>query len=114
VLQTEDVVQKPFDDGTLLEVLRRACRTSSQQEALEPVNPTQLFWSKRGEIACWTHAPSGNPERWHTEKWAPLPDSAWKHRVIYQCQHCPGNGGPVRHQSRKQENGIAPKMPSQL
>jgi hypothetical protein len=49
-----------------------------------------LYWSKRGEIACATHAPERGSERWEREQWSEITavQSATPH---YQCQHCYGS-----------------------
>jgi CheY-like chemotaxis protein len=47
----------------------------------------QLFWSKRGEIACERHAPAQPSDRWRTEGWQTLPELEGR-RITYQCQHC--------------------------
>ena len=99
-LQASEIVYKPFEDETLLAAVDNACRTPERYVPQELLREDQLFWSKRGEVACWTHAPTGDSERWHAERWAPVPSSARKHGIVYQCQHCPGHRGPVKHLRR--------------
>ena len=48
--------------------------------------PCDLFWSRRGEVACPEHAPQQGSTRWTTENWQPL--HAPGRRLRYQCQHC--------------------------
>jgi len=100
-LQAGEVVYKPFEDETLLAAVGNACRAPDRCVPQQPVRDDQLFWSRRGEVACWPHAPTGDSERWHTERWAAVPSHARKHGIVYQCQHCPGHGGPVRHVRRE-------------
>jgi hypothetical protein len=57
-----------------------------------------LFWSKRGDVACRSHAPEFVSERWRTEAWSPIPESASRrHGIEYQCPHCAPDGRPHRH-----------------
>jgi CheY-like chemotaxis protein len=56
-----------------------------------------LFWSRKGEVACATHAPDSANARWAQEGWQPVPDARGR-RVTYQCQHC--GKGAIQHQSR--------------
>jgi CheY-like chemotaxis protein len=46
-----------------------------------------LFWSKRGEVACATHAPAQQSSRWSAEGWQVVADLEGR-RITYQCQHC--------------------------
>jgi CheY-like chemotaxis protein len=100
VLRPNDIVHKPFEDEELLTAVRRACGTVPQ--AVPPQRPdgAQLFWSRRGEVACWEHAPLTDSGRWHTERWAAIPAGAGNGRIFYQCQHCAGSAGPVQHRKR--------------
>jgi two-component system response regulator MprA len=105
-LRARDVIRKPFEDADLLAMVTRAC-TQPQKfspRSRPPSGPTTpaptLFWSRRGEIACASHAPGGDSQRWSAESWSPLPAGAGKGRVRYQCQHCPGHAGPIGRASR--------------
>jgi CheY-like chemotaxis protein len=100
VLRPSEVVQKPFEDAELLAAIGKACRTIRQPVPPQPTNTAQLFWSRRGEVACWSHAPLAESGRWHSEAWAAIPDGAGRGRIVYQCQHCPGAEGPVEHRKR--------------
>jgi CheY-like chemotaxis protein len=100
VLRPSEVVHKPFEDSDLLAAIRKACGTVRQPSPLQAAHGQQLFWSRRGEVACWSHAPLADSERWHAEAWAGVPDGAGKGRIVYQCQHCPGASGPVLHHKR--------------
>jgi two-component system response regulator MprA len=100
VLRPEDVILKPFEDDALLEVVAKACRRANPPLPAVHAYVNQLFWSRRGEIACWHHAPRQDWVRWHDERWAAIPEGAARHRIIYQCQHCPGQNGPVGHRTR--------------
>jgi len=46
-----------------------------------------LYWSKRGEIACLRHAPAEQSDRWRAERWQRLLDVEGR-RIVYQCQYC--------------------------
>jgi CheY-like chemotaxis protein len=59
-----------------------------------------LFWSRKGEIACSTHAPLRPSERWDVEGWQPMPDFGVR-MARYQCQHC--DGVPLRAFPRANE-----------
>jgi len=68
-----------------------------------------LFWSKRGDVACRSHAPSFHSERWQAEGWCPIPAPARRrHGLEYQCPHCAPDGRPHRHVSREHSDDIAP------
>jgi hypothetical protein len=57
-----------------------------------------LFWSKRGVVACATHAPAPASEHWNLQGWQQAP--AWRQKVkltILQCQFC--RGRPYVHHS---------------
>ena len=105
LLRPHAVVYKPFEDEELLAAVDTACETAKVPLPEQPPNPTQLFWSRRGEIACWAHSPSADPQRWHAERWMEIPDAARKHGIVYQCQHCDGHAGPVHHRSRSTPAG---------
>jgi CheY-like chemotaxis protein len=100
VLRPSEIVQKPFEDDVLLAAIRKACGAVPQSFPSEPADEAQLFWSRRGEVACWNHAPLADSGRWHDERWAPIPRTAGNGRIFYQCQHCPGAAGPVEHRKR--------------
>ena len=104
VLRPTQVVQKPFEDGELLAAIRNACGTAHSAPQGRDAQTPQLFWSRRGEVACWNHAPLADSERWHAEAWALIPDGAGKGRIVYQCQYCPGADGPVEHRKRDTRN----------
>jgi hypothetical protein len=57
-----------------------------------------LFWSKRGDVACESHAPQSDSERWRAEGWCSIPASAnGRHGLMYQCPHCAADGRSHRH-----------------
>lgn len=99
-LRTPYVVVKPFAERGLLSVLNRAMglgeRSAVSAEMPSAAVPDRLFWSKRGEVACATHAPDGTSARWLDERWAAIPVQTGMSKVVFQCQHCPGAAGPVR------------------
>jgi len=50
-----------------------------------------LFWSKRGVVACDTHAPRLDSDEWRTQGWQQVP--AWRGSIntkVLQCQFCHG------------------------
>jgi hypothetical protein len=57
-----------------------------------------LFWSKRGEVACPSHAPDFHSERWQAESWCAIPESASRrHGLEYQCPRYAPDGRSHRH-----------------
>jgi CheY-like chemotaxis protein len=105
-LRARDIIRKPFEDAELVAMVDRACATPQQWSPPSgtPAGMTTaaltLFWSRRGEIACATHAPTEESERWAAERWSRLPAGAGKGRVRFQCQLCPGHRGPIGRASR--------------
>jgi len=99
-LRTPYVVVKPFAERGLLSVLNRAMnlgeRAAVSAEMPSLSVPDRLFWSKRGEVACATHAPDRASSRWLDERWTAIPVQTGMSKVSFQCQHCPGATGPVR------------------
>ena len=102
-LRAADVVQKPFDDGKLLNAIERAARPVQVATTMAPGRVSTLFWSRHGEIACSDHAPAAGSTRWTAERWAPIPPGAGRDRVVYQCQHCDARGTPIAHRRRDAE-----------
>jgi hypothetical protein len=50
-----------------------------------------LFWSKRGAIACGAHAPAADSDRWREDGWQPVPhEHAPYSTKTFQCQFCYG------------------------
>jgi CheY-like chemotaxis protein len=99
-LRATEVVRKPFEDTALLQAVERACRIRHPITLRPHSDPSGLFWSRRGEIACGDHAPDATSPRWHEERWAAIPADAGTGRIIYQCQHCPGDGSPIDRSHR--------------
>lgn len=99
-LRTTDVVHKPFEDVELLEAVQRACDQQQSPVHRTTTMPSRLFWSRRGEIACAEHAPEADSHRWRDERWAPIPPAPDSHRIVYQCQYCPGDGSPIDRSRR--------------
>jgi hypothetical protein len=60
-----------------------------------------LFWSKRGVVACPTHAPLVDSDEWRTQGWQQVP--GWRHRraTVLQCQFC--HGRPYVHHYREKD-----------
>ena len=102
-LRATEIVQKPFEDEALLHAIEHACARVDRAALPPETYTTQLFWSKRGEVACWTHAPVADTPRWHFEGWTTIPGRAGYGRIAYQCQHCPGNDGPVEHRKLREQ-----------
>jgi CheY-like chemotaxis protein len=57
---------------------------------------TDLYWSRRGEVACLTHSPAPSGQRWSEEGWSILP-SDLRGATRYQCQHCADSKTPIVH-----------------
>lgn len=108
-LRARTVIQKPFEDDALVAMVASACASSDgdarsaaavaapRSGASRPATG-ELFWSRRGEVACSAHAPAIASERWVDERWTVIPRGAGRDRLVYQCQHCSGIG-PIRHRS---------------
>lgn len=50
-----------------------------------------LFWSKRGVVACDVHAPNLESDEWRTQGWQQVP--GWRQSItakVLQCQFCHG------------------------
>lgn len=63
------------------------------------VNTPVLYWSGRGEVACVTHMPPRDTDRWSHERWTEIPQVVrGRHRIRYQCQHCADSKTPIVHQ----------------
>lgn len=105
-LRTTNVIRKPFEDHELVAMVNRAC--AMQRDDGRPRHHPQgdaptvsrLFWSRRGEIACATHAPAPDSERWKSELWTAIPPNPGYQQIVYQCQYCPGHRGPIQRRSR--------------
>ena len=66
-----------------------------------------IFWSKRGAVACSVHAPARESEEWRSQGWQEVP--GWRHglhALPLQCQFC--HGRPYVHQVRDAEPAILP------
>ena len=103
-LRTTNVIRKPFEDADLLAMVAKACATAPTPAApgpqAAPAPVSQLFWSRRGEIACATHAPAADSERWQSEHWTAIPPHPGYQQIVYQCQYCPGHQGPIQRRHR--------------
>jgi len=64
--------------------------------------PSSLYWSRKGEIMCATHAPVLDSSQWTLDGWQPVPDVSGR-RVKYQCQVCARRA--IQHQ------GSVPERP---
>lgn len=89
----DELISKPCLPDELVLAIERilaAARQVSETPARE------LFWSKRGTVACATHAPAPASENWSLQGWQQVP--AWRQTVkstILQCQFC--HGRPYTH-----------------
>ena len=110
-LRISDIVHKPFEDANLLQAIERAYRTRHPSSASADTESTGLFWSHGGEIACLEHAPEATSERWRHERWAAMPRDAGRGRILYRCQHCPGDGSPIDRSRRRVGNHGAAAEP---
>lgn len=90
------VIYKPYDDEELLAVVEHACKPKPSEGKV--ASSVDLFWSRRGEIACPMHSPAAGSPRWIDEAWAAVPLQINAHRIPYQCQHCSGRS-PLQHRS---------------
>jgi hypothetical protein len=65
-----------------------------------------LFWSKRGEVACGSHAPDVKSERWQVDGWCEIPgETNRRNGLAYQCPRCAPDGRVHRH--IHEANGVA-------
>ncbi|HEY3162412.1 MAG TPA: response regulator [Vicinamibacterales bacterium] len=89
----DELIAKPcLPDELALAVERIMAATRQARE--KPAR--ELFWSKRGVVACATHAPAPASEHWNLQGWQQVP--AWRQKVkltILQCQFC--HGRPYVH-----------------
>jgi CheY-like chemotaxis protein len=89
----DELIAKPCLPDQLVVAIERilaAARQAPEKMAVE------LFWSKRGVVACATHAPAPASENWDVQGWKQVP--AWRQSVnttILQCQFC--HGRPYAH-----------------
>jgi CheY-like chemotaxis protein len=97
-LRTPGIVAS-FDGDDLVAAVNRTCAAApraSNGDGAGAAGDGQLFWSRRGEIACALHAPDAQSARWRDEQWMPIAPAAAYQQIVYQCQHCPGNQGPIQ------------------
>jgi len=67
-----------------------------------------LFWSKRGIVACETHAPALDSDDWRTEGWQQV--ERWRRGLtVLQCQFC--HGRPYLHTPREPKELNTPGFP---
>jgi CheY-like chemotaxis protein len=94
-LRTSSVLQKPFEDAELLEVVEMACQSTVAARQSRASEAPGLFWSRHGKVACADHAPDVGSSDWAQERWAPIPTFAGKGRIVYQCEYCHETRGPI-------------------
>jgi DNA-binding response OmpR family regulator len=97
VLRSAQVIAKPLDTAQLLRVIERVCTR------LPP--DSDLFWSRRGEVACANHIPANGSPRWTEEGWCRITSHVSRHQIAYQCQHCAADRSPIARRPRQNENG---------
>ncbi len=88
----DEVIAKPCLPDQLALAVERMVAARRQVE--KPAG--ELFWSKRGVVACAMHAPAPASENWARQGWQPVPE--WRQTVkltILQCQFC--HGRPYGH-----------------
>ena len=68
-----------------------------------------LFWSKRGVVACVAHAPLPDSEAWRLDCWQLVP--AWRpnHGAPLQCQFCHGRPYVHRFKETRDETPDEPR-----
>jgi CheY-like chemotaxis protein len=92
-LHVNEALQKPLDEVQLVGVLERACRDTG--------TGPNLFWSRRGVVACVMHAPAAGSPEWERDGWSPLTLGSAYHRVVYACQQCSPDRSPIDRSRRK-------------
>ena len=86
----DELIAKPCLPDELALAVERIMAAARQKPAPE------LFWSKRGAVACAMHAPVRASEHWNVQGWQQVP--AWRQTfktTILQCQFC--HGRPYLH-----------------
>lgn len=79
-------------------MLQRPPDGSVNRSWTEPVaEALDLFWSRRGEVACALHSPQEGSPQWTSEQWTRV---TRRKRLTYQCQHCHGNVPIARRHGR--------------
>jgi DNA-directed RNA polymerase subunit M/transcription elongation factor TFIIS len=90
-------------DERVRNAFRRRTLVGTQRSAMARISPfrdrVQLYWSRRGEVACEAHAPIGNHLRWTSERWRPVDQR--EHRLRLQCQTCHA-GSPIQRRIPQQ------------
>jgi CheY-like chemotaxis protein len=89
----DELIAKPCLPDQLVLAVERILAAARQPREKPPL---ALFWSKRGVVACATHAPAPASENWEQQGWQQVP--AWRQTVkltVLQCQFC--HGRPYAH-----------------
>ena len=111
-LGTATLIQKPFEDGQVLQAVSRALAGRAGTVVTEDRWLTQsgqpLLWSRRGRVACEQHAPARATEQWNEEGWTWIPAFAGKNKIEYCCQECAG--GPIRHRRAGADAKVAARV----
>ena len=89
----DELITKPCLPDQLVFAIERILAAGREPSE----NPeAELFWSKRGVVACALHAPVRASEMWNRQGWQRVP--AWRqafHMTVLQCQFC--HGRPYAH-----------------
>jgi hypothetical protein len=64
-----------------------------------------LFWSKQGMVACFTHAPATESDDWEVQGWQQVPELRYARAL--QCQFC--HGRPYVHRTREERRESSPQ-----
>jgi two-component system cell cycle response regulator DivK len=89
----DELIAKPCLPDQLVLAVERILAAARQ---VSGTRARELFWSKRGVVACAVHAPAPASENWNLEGWQHVP--VWRHTFklsTLQCQFC--HGRPYRH-----------------
>lgn len=84
----DEVIAKPCLPDQLVLAVERIL-TAARQGREKPA--ADLFWSKRGMVACATHAPKPASENWKLQGWQQVPPRRQAvNAAVLQCQFCHG------------------------
>lgn len=90
----DELIAKPCLPDQLVLAIERILAAARQSRAAQAA--MDLFWSKRGIVACSAHAPAPASQIWEVQGWQPVP--RWRQAVkmtTLQCQFC--HGRPYFH-----------------
>ena len=93
----DELIAKPCLPDELAAAIERILAAPPSQHVPAAAG---LFWSKIGTVACSSHAPTLDSERWQLQGWQQVPQ--WRQAVkgaVLQCQFC--HGRPYGHHLRE-------------